>query len=70
MAPLSSELTKMSTHHGIMTSLSPFFLVRNFSFSTITQPFYNSRTDIFRDVIPFIINHCDPRRPKGGLRRT
>ena len=29
---------KMSTHHGIMTSLSPFFIIRNCSFSTITPP--------------------------------
>ena len=26
----------------------------------------NSRTDVFRDVIPVIINQCDPRRPKGA----
>ena len=27
---------------------------------------YNSRTDVFRDVISLIINQCDPRRPKGS----
>ena len=27
---------------------------------------YNSRTDIFRDVISHIINQCDHRRPKGA----
>ena len=27
---------------------------------------YNSRTDVFRDVISLIINQCDPRRPKGA----
>ena len=27
---------------------------------------YNSRTDVFRDVISFIINQCEPRRPKGA----
>ena len=26
---------------------------------------YNSRTDVFSDVISLIINQCDPRRPKG-----
>ena len=26
---------------------------------------YNSRTDVFRDVISLIINHCGPRRPQG-----
>ena len=24
---------------------------------------YNSRTDVFRDVISLLINQCDPRRP-------
>ena len=27
---------------------------------------YNSRADVFRDVISLIINQCDPRRPKGA----
>ena len=27
---------------------------------------YKSRTDVFRYVIFFIINQCDPRRPKGA----
>ena len=27
---------------------------------------YNSRTDVFRDVISLIINHCDPRRSNGA----
>ena len=27
---------------------------------------YNSRTDVFRDVISLIINQCDPRRSKGA----
>ena len=26
---------------------------------------YKSRTDVFRDVIPVIINQCDPRRLRG-----
>ena len=30
---------------------------------------YNSRTDVFRDVISLIINQCDPRRPKGASGR-
>ena len=25
---------------------------------------YNSRTDVFRDVISLIVNQCEPRRPK------
>ena len=27
---------------------------------------YNSRTDVFRDVISLIINQCDQMRPKGA----
>ena len=27
---------------------------------------YISRTDVFRDVLSFIINQCDPRRPQGA----
>ena len=27
---------------------------------------YNSRTDVFTEVISLIINQCDPRRPKGA----
>ena len=27
---------------------------------------YNSRTEVFRDVISLIINKCDPRRPAGA----
>ena len=26
---------------------------------------YNSRTDVFRDVISLLINQCDLRRPQG-----
>ena len=27
---------------------------------------YNSKTDVFRDVISLIIKQCDSRRPKGA----
>ena len=27
---------------------------------------YNSKTDVFRDVISLMINQCDPRRSKGA----
>ena len=27
---------------------------------------YNSRTGVFRHVIPLIINHCDPRRTQSA----
>ena len=31
---------------------------------------YNSRTDVFRDVISHIINQWLPQAPAGRLRRT
>ena len=55
------------THHFFMTSslLIKILKIDNFSdFSCDID--YNSRTDIFRDVISSIINQCDPRRPKGA----
>ena len=27
---------------------------------------FNTKMDLFRDVISLIINQCDPRRPKGA----
>ena len=30
----------------------------------MSDVFFNSKTDIFRNVISFIINQCEPRRPK------
>ena len=49
------------THHSVMTSS---LYIKIFDFSCDID--YNSRTDVFRDVIPVIINQCDPRRPKGA----
>ena len=54
----------MSTHHGIMTSSLRIknLLIDEFcDFSSDID--YNSKTDVFRDVI---INQCEPRRPKGA----
>ena len=31
---------------------------------------FNTKMDIFRDVISLIINQCDPRRPKGASGDT
>ena len=57
----------MMTHHFVMTSslLIKIFKIDKFGdFSCDID--YNSRTDVFRDVISVIINQCDPRRPKGA----
>ena len=55
------------THHFVMTSslLNKILKIDKFcDFSCDID--YNSRTDVFRDVISVIINQCDPRRPKGA----
>ena len=55
------------THHFVMTSSLhiKIFKIDNFGdFSCDID--YNSRTDVFRDVISLIINQCDLRRPKGA----
>ena len=31
---------------------------------------YNSRTDVFRDVISLITKQCEPQATEGSLRRT
>ena len=31
---------------------------------------YNSKTEVFRDVISLLIDHCDPRRPRAHLADT
>ena len=57
----------MITHHFVITSslLIKIFKIDKFSdFSCDID--YNSRTDVFRDVMSLIINQCDPRRPKGA----
>ena len=56
------------THHFVMMSslLIKILKIDNFGdFSCDID--YNSRTDVFRDVISLIINQCDHRRPKGAF---
>ena len=53
--------SKMMTHHFVMTLP---LRIKHFDFSCDIE--YNSRTDVFRDVISLIINQCDPRRRKGA----
>ena len=56
----------MMTHHSVMTSLRIKILkIDKFGdFSCDIE--YNSRIEIFRDVISLTINQCDPRRPQGA----
>ena len=57
----------MMTHHSVMTSslhIKNFKIDKFGDFSCYI--YYNSRTDVFRDVISFTINQCDSRRPKGA----
>ena len=62
----------MITHHSVMTSSlrTKNFKIDKFGdFSCDID--YNSRMDVFRDVISLIINQCDLRRPKstsGGYK--
>ena len=57
----------MMTHHFAMTSSLLIKILKIDNFSDLSCDIdYNSRTDIFRDVISLIINQYDPRRPKRG----
>ena len=57
----------MMTHHFVMTSS---LRIKNFKIDKFgdfsSEIDFNTKMDIFRDVIPLIINQCDPRRPKGA----
>ena len=55
------------THHFVMTSslrLKNFKIDKFGDFSSEID--FNTKMDLFRDVISLIINQCDPRRPKGA----
>ena len=58
---------KMMTHHFVMTSLLLIKIFKIDKFGDFSYDIdYNSRIDVFRDAISFIINQCDPRRPQGA----
>ena len=64
MMQLSS---KNETHHSVMTSsLRNKILKINKLCDFSCDIDYNSRTDVFRDVISLIINQYDSRRPNGA----
>ena len=54
-------------HHFVMTSS---LRIKNFKIDKFgdfsSEIDFNTKMDIFRDVISLIINQCDPRRPKGA----
>ena len=55
------------THHFVITSSLLINILKIDKFGDFSCDIdYNSRTDVFRDVISLIINQCDPRRPKGA----
>ena len=55
------------THHFAMTSSLLIKILKIDTFGDFSCDIdYNSKTDVFRDVISFIINQYDPRRPKGA----
>ena len=55
----------MMTHHSVMTSLLRIKILKIDKFGDFSSDIdFNTKMDIFRDVISLIINQCDPRRPK------
>ena len=62
------------THHFAMTSSLLIKILKIDKFGDFSCDIdYNSRIDVFRDVISLIINQCNPRRPKrasGGHKMS
>ena len=64
MMQLSS---KMMTHHFVMTSSLLIKILKIDKYGDFSCDIdYDSRTDVFRDVIYLIINQCNLRRPQGA----
>ena len=57
----------MITYHSVMTSSLRIKILKIDKFGDFFSDIdYNSKIDIFRDVISLIINQSDPRHPKGA----
>ena len=57
----------MTTHHFVMTPSLLIKILKIAKFGDFSYDIdYNSRTEVFRDVISLIINQCEPRRPLGA----
>ena len=55
----------MITHRSVMTSSLRIKIFKFDKFGDFSSDIdYNSRTDVFRDVVFLIINQFDPRRQK------
>ena len=60
----------MMTHHFVMTSSLLIKIIKIDKFGDFSCDIdYNSRTNVFRDVISLIFIQSDPRRPKGAPGR-
>ena len=61
------QLSSKMTHHSVMTSSLRINILKIDKFGDYSSDInYNSKTDVFRDVISLIITQCDSRRPKGA----
>ena len=55
------------THHSIMTSSIRIKNLKIDKFDDFSSNIdFNSKTDVFRDIIYLIINQCELRRPQGA----
>ena len=64
MMQLSSKNDDSSLCYDVIITHQNFKFYKFGDFSCDID--YNSRTDVFRDVISLIMNQCDLRRPKGA----
>ena len=68
MTRLSSENDDSSLCYDVIITHQNFKIDQFCDFSCDID--YNSRTDVFGDVIPFITNQWRPQAPKVRLRRA
>ena len=61
----------MMTHHSPMVSSLRVKKRQIFKFGDFSSDIdYNIKTDVFRDIIYIIINHCEPRRQRAPPAET
>ena len=58
---------RMMTHYSVMATHQKLEIDKFDDFSCDIN--YNSRTDVFGDVISLLINQCDPKRPPAAQRK-
>ena len=55
----------MLTYHSVMTSSLLIKNLQIFTFDDFSSDIdFNTKADIFRDVISLVFNQCKPKRPK------